>query len=116
MRSRLNGIKNWDELAAEALYSTHALAAIVGVTERQLERYFKDEKRGLPHVWLNELRQARAMYLLNLGHTVKEVSGMVGYKQPSTFSREFKRHHGAAPADFRSSSSHKTQIDTKSRE
>lgn len=115
MRSRLNRVNNWDELAGEAQYSTQSLAKIVGATVRQLERYFANEKRGLPHVWLNELRQTRSAQMLNLGHTVKEVAGLLGYKQASHFSREFKRYHGVAPSDFRSHANLTSLNDTKSR-
>ena len=103
MRSRLNRIVNWEQIAEEALYSTHSLAKIVGVSVRQLERYFEEENRGQPHEWLNLLRQTKAMQLLASGRTVKEVANQMGYKQASHFSREFKRYYGIAPADVRAS-------------
>ena len=116
MRSRLNRIVNWEQIAEESLYSTHALAKIVGVSVRQLERYFEEENRGRPHEWLNQLRQTRAMQLLNSGRTVKEVANQLGYKQASHFSREFKRYHSIAPADVSALGNQKSQIDTKSRD
>jgi len=41
-----------------------------------------------------ELLATRAM-------TVREVAHRVGYRQPAQFAKAFRRHHGAAPSDYR---------------
>ena len=94
MRSRLNWIQNWEELAAKTGYSTPRLAEACGVTVRQLERYFQETKGVLPHQWLKEIRQEKALKLLRSGYLVKEAADVLGYSYPTNLSRDFKQFYG----------------------
>jgi AraC-like DNA-binding protein len=98
---QLNCIANWDELAEKSNYSATNLAQRCHVSLRQLERYFMDAKGQSPHHWLNELRQTKALVLIQRGKAVKEVAAQLGYSQAANFSREFKRHHGVSPSEIR---------------
>ena len=98
MKSRLNRIKNWGELAEGSNYSPKALARRCGVSLRHLQRFFKATRSQLPRQWLNEYRQRKARELMGAGALVKEVAAQLGYKHAAHFSREFKRYYGMSPA------------------
>jgi AraC-like DNA-binding protein len=49
---------------------------------------------------LRHLRLNKAKELLRQGWTIKSTAYELGFKQPSHFSREFKRQTGTAPASF----------------
>jgi len=100
LRSRLNRIENWEELAQESNYSVVNLARICCVSVRQLERFFSATRSHSPHKWLHTLRMGKALQLLNAGFIVKEVAGQLGYKQVSHFSRDFTKHFGYPPRDY----------------
>src|SRR5881296_300705 len=100
MSSRLARFTNWPQLAGEANYNAKKLAERCGVSLRQLERFLPQATGKTPQRWLNELRQQKAFELIASGHSVKEVSFRLGYKQSSHFSREFKRFHGVAPSEL----------------
>ena len=100
MPTRLSRIRNWDELAERANYSTKELANQCKISVRQLERFFHEAKGESPHQWLNDLRQRRALGLVGESSTMKEVAAQLGYKSLAHFSREFKRAHGCSPSQF----------------
>jgi AraC family transcriptional regulator len=100
MRSSLERIKNWDERLVDARWQAKVLALKCGVGVWELRHYVR-LKFGLKlHMWITARRMARAAAMLRQGTAVKIVSSDLGYKQPSHFSREFKRFHGATPSDF----------------
>jgi AraC-like DNA-binding protein len=93
----LKGIENWPARAAGASYCVYRLAEQCRVSTRTLDRFF-EEKFGLPPWdWLHEERMKRARELLVDGSTVKETAVILGYRDPSHFSRDFKKHHGYPP-------------------
>ena len=100
MPSRLIRVTNWEGLAEEAGYNAKKLAERCGVSLRQLERFIPTATGKTPQQWLNYLRQQKAFELIASGQSVKEVSFLLGYKQTSHFSREFKRYHGVAPSEL----------------
>jgi AraC-like DNA-binding protein len=67
---------------------------------RQVERFFLETEGKLPHDWLSERRQKKALNLIRAGCIVKEVAGQLGYSQAANFSRDFKRFHGASPTEI----------------
>ncbi len=96
MKSRLLRKVNLPELAD---YKVGALADKCEVSVVQLERYIFERTGMKAHEWLTHLRQMRVLPRLRHGSlTVKEAAFAAGYKQPSHFSREFKRFHGMAPS------------------
>ena len=107
MGSRLDRVADWETLAKKANYSPKALAVLSAVSLRQLERYTKEVFRQGPHEWLRRLRLRQARRLLRQGWTVKATAYALGFKQPSHFSREFKRQTGIAPVLFSSRCAHR---------
>lgn len=99
MNSRLRYIENWEELAKRANWSVTRLAQLSGVSRKTLLKYFTTEKGMHPKKWLADRRQSIGLHLLRNGYSVKEVATAVGYKNPSSFSREFKNQRGVYPSD-----------------
>jgi AraC-like DNA-binding protein len=100
IRVRLKQVPDWGVCARAANYNAKALAAALRVSVRQLERFFASTQQTTPQRWLNELRLKSAATLLDGTKTIKEVADLVGYKQASHFSREFKNLHGYPPSQF----------------
>ncbi len=115
MRSRLIRIQDWERQAEAADYSLHKLARNCGASVRQLERFFLESRQKSPRLWLNGLRQQRALQLLGEGLTVKEIASQLAYKQASHFSREFKKYHGVAPVEILNASAQMSRLDMKCR-
>ena len=97
VNNRLKHIQSWPDLAKKVNWSASALAKECRVSLRTLQRYFLKEIGKSPKAWLLDQRQREALELLDNGCTVKEASNRVGYKQTSTFSREFKKFWKACP-------------------
>jgi AraC-like DNA-binding protein len=100
MQSRLDWINDWELRAQDCGYSASKLAQSAGVTLRLLEIFFQERFGMTPHVWMVRVRMIQAMGLLRVGKPVRIVSGKVGYKQVSHFSREFKRYFGVSPVRY----------------
>lgn len=77
------------------------LAQQLNMSRSTLFRKIKDISNLTPNELINIIRLKRAAELLQTKDLkVYEVSGMVGYKHPSNFSRDFSRQFGKSPADF----------------
>ena len=98
MNLKLNHIENWPELARQANWSAAALANRCGVSVRTLHRHFLKHMGKNTKVWLAEQRQHQAIELLRDGSTVKETAFCLGYKQPTNFTRKFKKYWGVCPS------------------
>ncbi len=99
MGSRLARIIDWDGLAEKAQYNVKDLAALCGISLRQLERYIKTTFAQTPGRWVNEFRLKKAQKLLSDGCSVKETAFTLNYKQTSHFCRQFKDYTGVRPND-----------------
>lgn len=87
----------WENLAVQAKFSPHQLAALCNVSLRTLQRRF-DQEYGMPigH-WMRNFRVSQAYGRIVAGETVKSVAYDLGFKQLSHFSRVFKGIYGVAP-------------------
>jgi AraC-like DNA-binding protein len=79
------------------------IASAVGVSPRTLQRRLADEGTSL-HEQVDELRKAMALATLR-DRTVQidEVAFLLGYGEPSTFYRSFRRWTGGTPDEYRRS-------------
>ena len=100
MKGELQQIRDWVQLARRARWSVAELARLCGISTRTLERYFQETHNQSPAVWLAELRWQESMELLGGGTSVKTTAAELGYRQASTFSREFKKRFGQSPVIF----------------
>jgi AraC-like DNA-binding protein len=74
-----------------------SIARRIGVGERSLRRRLAAEESVTLREVVNSVRSERARALLDAGHPVKEVAFLLGFSEPSAFSRAYKRWTGAAP-------------------
>jgi transcriptional regulator GlxA family with amidase domain len=78
------------------------IARRVASSRRQLQRAYSEIGGTTFREHLTGVRMDRAADLLRTrGLTVREVAHRVGYRQPAQFAKAFRRHHGAAPSDYR---------------
>ena len=78
------------------------LAALVNLSPSRFRDLFSAQTGMGPVEYLQRLRLRRARLLIERTFlTVKEVMALVGYNDPSHFSRDFRREHGVAPSTLR---------------
>lgn len=76
------------------------LARTFGVTQRTLERLFRDET-GLPfRQWRNRLRLLAAVDALNRGESGTAIAFSLGWCSPSAFVAAFRQQFGTTPQRF----------------
>ncbi|MFG1912646.1 GlxA family transcriptional regulator [Kribbella sp. NPDC048928] len=96
-------VKRWLDQHLDAAYDLEQLATELHVSSRTLLRRFGDATGATPLEYLQAARVRRAERLLETtGRTVARIAGEVGYRDPASFSRLFRRHTGKAPGEYRS--------------
>src|SRR5690554_3747705 len=87
------------------LYENHTLselAQIVGTNEYTLKKEFKELFRTTVFGFWSDAKMDNAQKLLAETNTdIKEISEIIGYKNPQHFSTAFKRKFGLTPSQFR---------------
>ena len=77
------------------------VAELCGISKRTLVRRLSDMGTSLKSE-LDQLRQVRAEALLREGkHSVADISESLGYRDPTVFTRAFRRWAGSTPTDYR---------------
>jgi len=79
------------------------IASALNVSNRTLQRKLRDEGTSFMALLQDTRLQLASKYLLSPGRSVVETAYLLGFSEPSTFSRAFKRWTGIAPADYRES-------------
>ena len=97
---RFNSEVSWEKLAKAAQFRPQALAELCGVSMRTLQRYFRARYDETVSDWLRDMRLNEALNSLKGCDSVKEVAFDLGYKQPSHFTRDFKKKFGVPPRDL----------------
>jgi AraC-like DNA-binding protein len=82
-----------DNLAAPSLA---AIGKTLGISARTLRRHLEQEGMSL-RTLVDDVRRERADQLLASGTSAKEVAFVLGFSEPSAFSRAYKRWTGRAP-------------------
>ena len=77
------------------------IADALHVSNRTLQRKLKDEGTSFMDLLQDTRLQLARKYLRQPSRSVVETSYLLGFSEPSTFSRAFKRWTGVAPAAFR---------------
>lgn len=93
-------------IANSYLYSLsiEAVAGNFNVSVRTLQRKLKDEGASYIQI-VEEVRKSLAIhYMQNTTSSVKEISIILGYAEPSAFVRAFKKWTGETPTGYRLSS------------
>ena len=73
------------------------MAAVAGLSQFHLARYFKDAFEASPISYHRALRLKRAAALLARGSSVAEAAEATGYSDPVALSHAFRRKYGAPP-------------------
>jgi AraC-like DNA-binding protein len=73
------------------------IARRVGIGARSLRRRLAAEESVTLREVLDSVRRERARELLSAGRSVKEVALLLGFSEPSAFSRAYKRWTGSSP-------------------
>ncbi|MES0880925.1 GlxA family transcriptional regulator [Roseibium sp. SCP14] len=92
------------EIIAERLDEPDILKSLtseLGISRRQLERYFSSILATTPKKFLTELRLEKAARLLTIAQTsALSVAFECGFGSQSTFTKAFKRKYGVAPKNY----------------
>jgi AraC-like DNA-binding protein len=81
--------------------SQFQIADALHVSNRTLQRKLREEGTSFKNLVQDTRLQLARKYLRSPGRSVVETSYLLGFSEPSTFSRAFKRWTGVAPADYR---------------
>jgi AraC-like DNA-binding protein len=101
---------DWENEASKARYRAILLARGLKTTPRHLQRYLKKTWGKSPKEFLWEFRMRSACRLIKDGIAIKEVAGIVGFKNSTHFSRAFKREFGVNPTEYWRTDSEKNRI------
>jgi AraC-like DNA-binding protein len=90
----------WNQLS-EGRPSLHSVASALGVSARTLQRRLREEEVSFAEL-LDTFRERMAgMLLARRDLAIYEVAFLLGYSDPSTFFRAFRRWKGVSPRQFR---------------
>ena len=81
------------------------VAETLAVSLRTLQRKLREEGTSYLDLLQDTRLQLARRYLRSPGRSVVETAYLLGFSEPSTFSRAFKRWTGQAPAEYREQSS-----------
>lgn len=77
------------------------IARKLGLSERTLQRRLREEGRSFADVLDGVRRELAARYLADPQLAIYEVAFLLGYSDPSSFHRAFRRWTGEGPQEFR---------------
>lgn len=86
--------------------SQRQIAGALHMSNRTLQRKLREEGVGYLDLLQDTRLQLARKYLRSPGRSVVETAYLLGFSEPSTFSRAFKRWTGQAPAEYRANAAH----------
>lgn len=90
----------WEEVARKADFKPANMASLFSISERHLQRIFKNNLQCTPGRWLKQLRCRLAKELIVKGYSSKAAAAELKFATVSHFCREFKRVFGVSPQRF----------------
>ena len=100
MKSGLDVVQDWGSLARKAGFRPSAMAALCGVSVRQLERFFVVRFGKPPGLWMRELRCGLARDFISRGWSDKAVVSELDFGNSAHLCHEFKSFYLAPPQTF----------------
>lgn len=77
------------------------LAEVAGMSEKYFISYFKKALGITPGQYISQIKMNMARdYLYEQKYTIQEISRFLGYSDPFTFSKAFKKYYNVAPSKF----------------
>lgn len=99
---RVHRVRDFIEANLARQLKLAELAAVAGVSVRQLGDVFASETGWSPHRYLLHRRVERAKELMSTPElSLAEIGRTVGFKTPEQFSRVFRQYAGLAPRAYR---------------
>jgi AraC-like DNA-binding protein len=93
-------IEQWEQVAREADFNSAKMASLCSISERQLQRLFRQHLHCTPSHWLRELQCRLAKELIAQGYSNKAAASELKFANESHFCREFKKVFGTSPQSF----------------
>ena len=100
MTGSLLTIEQWEQVARQADFNPAKMASLCSISERQLQRLFRQHLRCTPSRWLRELQCRLAKDLIAQGYSNKAAANELKFANESHFCREFKKVFGTSPQSF----------------
>lgn len=77
------------------------LASLAGMSEKYFITFFKQTVGVTPGYYMYQMRMNRARdYLYEGGYSIKQIAEQLGYPDPYTFSKAFKKYYNRPPSQF----------------
>jgi AraC-like DNA-binding protein len=105
--------KGLEKLAEAADYKVSKMAALCGLSTRQLQRDFRRHLGCSPQAWLSEQRMQAARERLLAGEPVKVVALDLGFRHVPNFCEWFKTVNGTTAKEFVLSQPHTNGLSQK---
>ncbi|KEQ14124.1 hypothetical protein GZ77_06630 [Endozoicomonas montiporae] len=97
-------LQDWLRQNIQSEIDSLRMQDITGLTQRTLNRRFRDATGMSPSQYLQQLRLNHCAELLkSTDLSITEIALQSGYNDPDYFSRQFKQHYQLNPSDFRRS-------------
>ncbi|PZE20229.1 helix-turn-helix transcriptional regulator [Paenibacillus xerothermodurans] len=81
--------------------SVRELASLAGMSDKYFITYFKKTVGLTPGQYIYQLKMNKARdYLYQKTHAVKDIAHLLGYPDPYTFSKAFKKYYHVPPSRF----------------
>lgn len=102
MDGRIWFVKNKIISNLQLHHSIDEIAESINVSKDHLHKLFKKELGISPIKFVNNLRLEKAKELLeNTFLRIKEIRTLVGINDEADFIRDFKKHYGLTPSEYR---------------
>jgi AraC-like DNA-binding protein len=100
MAGILYRIENWEQVAHDADYKAANLAALCHVSDRHLERFFREKFKTTPQKWLSALQCRIAVKRLGEGYSNDAVVEELKFADKFELCHKFRRIFGRTPRSF----------------
>ena len=84
--------------------SEEGIASSINVSQRSLQRKLREQGVSFTQLLQSTRRELSLLYVRDPQHSFNEVAFLLGFAEPSNFSRAFKRWHGKSPSQYRQDS------------